>query len=68
MGAEHFMGQTYKAGGGIVVPMLTDYVRKQMQAQSQILKEKSKMEEAKAKGRGKSPKGAPKSGPQGGAA
>eukprot|EP00435_Cladocopium_sp_Y103_P007924 s2848_g2.t1 len=26
MGAEHFMGQTYKAGGGIVVPSLTDYV------------------------------------------
>ena len=68
MGAEHFMGQTYKAGGGIVVPTLTDYVSKQMQAQSQILKEKRKMEEAKAKGRGKPPKGAPKSGPQGGAA
>ncbi len=68
MGAEHFMGQTYKAGGGIVVPTLTDYVSRQMQAQSQIMKEKRKMEEAKAKGRGgKPPKGAPKSGPQGGA-
>lgn len=62
MGAEHFMGQTYKAGGGIVVPSLTDYVSKQMQAQSQILKEKRKMEEAKGKSKGKAPKPPPKQG------
>ena len=62
MGAEHFMGQTYKAGGGIVVPSLTDYVSKQMQAQSSIMKEKRKMEEAKSKGKGKPPKTPPKGG------
>ncbi|CAJ1411167.1 unnamed protein product [Effrenium voratum] len=42
MGAEHFMGQTYRQGGGIVVPTLTDFVAKKMQAQSQIMKEKRK--------------------------
>ena len=35
MGAEHLMGQTYRQGGGIVVPTLTDFVAKKMQAQSQ---------------------------------
>lgn len=64
LGAEHYMGQTYKAGGGIVVPTLTDHVSKQLQAQSQIMKEKRKMEEAKGKNR--HPKAAPKSPPKGG--
>ena len=53
------MGQTYKQGGGVVVPTLTDYVAKKMQAQSQILKEKRKMAEAKA---ARKPKAAPKGG------
>ena len=61
--AEHYMGQTYKQGGGIVVPALTDFVAKKMQAQSQILKEKRKLAEAKG---GK--KGSPKAAPKGGAA
>lgn len=64
LGAEHYMGQMYKVGDGIVVPTLTDHVSKQMQAQSQIMKEKRKLEEAKGKNRG--PKAAPKSPPKGG--
>lgn len=52
VGAEHFMGQTYKAGGGVVVQSLTDYVSKQLHAQSQIMKEKRKMFEAKGVGKG----------------
>ncbi|CAJ1449221.1 unnamed protein product [Effrenium voratum] len=63
MGAEHFMGQTYRQGGGIVVPTLTDFVAKKMQAQSQIMKEKRKLAEAKG-----SKKGQPKAAPKGGAA
>lgn len=63
LGAEHYMGQTYKQGGGIVVPALTDFVAKKMQAQSQIMKEKRKLAEAKG---GK--KGNPKAAPKGGAA
>jgi len=46
------------------VPTLTDHVSKQLQAQSQIMKEKRKMEEAKGKNR--HPKAAPKSPPKGG--
>jgi hypothetical protein len=34
LGAEHYLGETYKMGGGIVVPSLTDHVSKKMQAQS----------------------------------
>lgn len=63
LGAEHYMGQTCKQGGGIVVPALTDFVAKKMQAQSQIMKEKRKLAEAKG---GK--KGNPKAAPKGGAA
>ena len=40
LGAEHYLGETYKQGGGIVVPALTDHVSRKMQAQAQILKEK----------------------------
>lgn len=45
MGAEHFLGQTYKAGGGIVTPVLAEHVAKRLQQQSQIWKEKRKAEE-----------------------
>lgn len=56
LGAEHYMGTTYKAGGGVVVPALSDHVAKRMAAQSAILIERRKLEEnRKAK-----PKAAPK--------
>lgn len=47
LGAEHFLGQTYKAGGGIVTPALAEHVAKRLQQQSQIWKEKRKAEENK---------------------
>ena len=50
LGAEHYLGETYKQGGGIVVPALTDHVSRKMQAQAQILKEKRKLAEASGKG------------------
>lgn len=56
LGAEHYMGTTYKAGGGVVVPTLSDHVAKKMAAQSAILKERRKLEENR---KGK-PKPAPK--------
>ena len=73
LGAEHYLGDTYKAGGGIVVPALTDYVSRKMQAQSQILKEKRKLAEVTGgkggKGKPSSPPKAPPQGkPSGGAA
>eukprot|EP00435_Cladocopium_sp_Y103_P043411 s342_g12.t1 len=52
IGAEHFLGQTYKAGGGIVVPSLSDYVSKQLHSQAQIQKEKRKIMESKGHGKG----------------
>ena len=52
LGAEHYLGETYKMGGGIVVPSLTDHVSKKMQAQSQIMKEKRKLSEATSLGKG----------------
>eukprot|EP00438_Fugacium_kawagutii_P002018 Skav214230 [mRNA] locus=scaffold1133:5725:6880:+ [translate_table: standard] len=52
LGAEHYLGETYKQGGGIVVPSLTDFVSKKMQAQSQIMKEKRKLAEATSSGKG----------------
>ena len=61
------MGQTYKAGGGVVVPMLTDFVSRKMQAQSAILKEKRKLAEAKSAAKGGA-KGNPKGPPKGGGA
>ncbi|CAL1160112.1 unnamed protein product, partial [Cladocopium goreaui] len=66
LGAEHYLGDTYKAGGGIVVPALTDYVSRKMQAQSQILKEKRKLAEVTGGkgGKGK-PSSPPKAPPQG---
>lgn len=52
LGAEHFLGQTYKAGGGIVTPVLAEHVAKRLQQQSQIWKEKREAEENK-KSKGK---------------
>lgn len=67
LGAEHYMGQTYKAGGGVVVPTLTDFVSRKMQAQSAIMKEKRKLAEAKSAAKGGA-KGNPKGPPKGGGA
>lgn len=64
LGAEHYLGETYKMGGGIVVPALTDHVSKKMQAQSQIMKEKRQLAEATKGGGKKGPK-APPPGKQG---
>lgn len=66
-GAEHYMGSRYKSGGAIIVPSLTDHVAKQLQAESQIMKERRKLAEAKGAGRGRGnqpSKAAPKGGPQ----
>lgn len=60
MGAEYYMGQLYKQGGGIVVPALSEFVSRKMQAQSAILKEKRKLAEAKGGKKG-NPKAAAKS-------
>jgi hypothetical protein len=65
-GAEFWMGSRYKSGGAIVVPALTEHVAKQLQAESQILKERRKLAEAKGTGRGGGPGKPPKAGPKGG--
>lgn len=62
-GADHFMGTTYRPGGAIVVPSLTEFVSKKMGEEAQILKERRKLAEAKGRGRGR---GAPKTPPEGG--
>lgn len=65
LAADHFMGQTYRSGGGVVTSTLTEHVAKQMASQAQIMKEKRKLEEAKGKGKTKTPKppaGNPKAG------
>ena len=66
-GASYYLGTKFKPGGAIVVPSLTEHVSKKLQADSAILKERRKLEEAKGKkgGRPPAPKGAPK-GSQGG--
>ena len=56
-GADHWLGNQFKPGGAIVVPALTEHVAKKMQAESQIMKERCKLEEAKGKAKGKPPKG-----------
>lgn len=63
-GADYWMGSKYKHGGAIVINALTEHVARRLQADSQILKEKRKLEEAKKL---KGPKAAPKP-PKGGAA
>ena len=66
-GADYWMGTGYRAGGGIVVPSLTEHVSRKLQADSQIMKERRKIQEAKGAGKkGKpspAPKGAPKAPP-----
>ena len=62
-GADYWMGSKYKHGGAIVINSLTEHVARRLQADSQIMKEKRKLEEAKKL---KGPKAAPK--PKGGAA
>lgn len=59
-GSEYWMGNKFKHGGAIVVPALTEHVARKLQADSQILKERRKLEEAKGKSKGKPPKAAPK--------
>lgn len=54
-GADLFLGNQYRAGGGIVVPALRDHVSKGMQAESQILKERRKLAENRGAGRGSNP-------------
>ena len=49
-GADLFLGNQYRAGGGIVVPALRDHVSKGMQAESQILKERRKLAENRGAG------------------
>lgn len=63
-GSDYWMGNRYKHGGAIVVPRLTEHVSKKLQADSQIMKERRKLEEAKGRGRGRG--STPKSGNQGG--
>ena len=53
--ADYFMGQRFRPGGGIVIPSLTAQVSSRMHEESQILKEKRKLIEAKGKGKGKPP-------------
>ena len=52
-GADLFLGNQYRAGGGIVVPALKEHVSKGLQAESQILKERRKLAEARGSGSGK---------------
>lgn len=67
-GADYWLGNRYKQGGAIVMTSLTEHVAKRLQADSAILKEKRKLEEAKGKGGGKGSKAAPKGKPGGAAA
>ena len=60
-GADHFLGTSYRPGGAIVVPELTEHVSRKLHQESQILKEKRKQAEMKGKGPGR---GGKPSGPQ----
>eukprot|EP00438_Fugacium_kawagutii_P032906 Skav229624 [mRNA] locus=scaffold1753:170636:171595:- [translate_table: standard] len=62
-GASYYLGTKFKPGGTIVVPSLTEHVSKKLQADSAILKERRKLEEAKGKKGGRQP--APKAAPKG---
>ena len=62
-GAEYYLGSQFKHGGAIVIQSLTDHVSKRLQADSQILKERRKLEEAKGKAKGRPPKNPLKGGP-----
>ena len=50
-GADYWLGSRYKPGNAIVINSLTEHVAKRFQADSQILKEKRKLDEAKGKGK-----------------
>lgn len=52
-GADYWLGSRYKHGNAIVINSLTEHVAKRLQADSAILKEKRKLEEAKGKGKNK---------------
>lgn len=52
-GADHYLGTTYRPGGGIIVPELQKHVSEKMHQESQILKEKRKQAELKGNGKGK---------------
>lgn len=67
-GADHFMGTSFRPGGAIVVPELSEHVAKKMHQESQILKEKRKAAEYKGKGRGGKPIPTPKADAKGGGA
>ena len=54
-GADFWLGDKYKHGGAIVVPSLSEHVSKKLQAESAIVKERRKLEEAKGKGKGPKP-------------
>ena len=58
-GSEYWMGNKFKHGAS-VVPALTEHVAKKLHADSQIMKERRKLEEAKGKAKGKPPKAVPK--------
>lgn len=63
-GADYWLGSRYRPGGAIVIPRLTEHVSKKLEADSKILKERRKLEEAKGKGKGRG-SAAPKSGAKG---
>ena len=46
-GADFWLGDKFKHGGAIVAPALTQHVSKKLQAESQVLKERHKLEGAK---------------------
>lgn len=50
-GADYWLGSRYKHGNAIVISSLTEAVSKRLQADSLILKEKRKLDEAKGKGK-----------------
>ena len=64
-GADHFLGTSYRPGGAIVVPELTEHVSRKLHQESQILKEKRKQAEFKGKAIGKN-KGPPQPKPKAG--
>ena len=56
-GADYWLGTLHRPGGAVVVPKLTEHVSRKLQADSQILKERRKLEEAKKQAKGDGPKG-----------
>ena len=64
--SDYFMGVQYRPGGGIVTPSLTERVAKRMHEESQVLKEKRKMREAKGSGKSKGKTDSPPQGRRGG--